>query len=191
MSGRFDEAIREMLRARELDPLSPSIMQGLSWAYYQARRFEESITTYRNMLEAVPDFSYGLATFAWTLRHAGNPEEAVQVAERALDVSSGGQIFVAGLGAAYAAAGRYDDARAALERLRDMSGRVYVSPYHRALIHLLMGEQEQALALLREAYTINEGWLVWLGVEPQWDPLRGQPEFEDILAWVGTKRLYG
>ena len=181
MSGRFDEAIREMLRARELDPLSPSIMQGLSWAYYQARRFEESITTYRNMLEAVPDFSYGLATFAWTLRHAGNPEEAVQVAERALDVSSGGQIFVAGLGAAYAAAGRYDDARAALERLRDMSGRAYVSPYHRALIHLLMGEQEQALALLREAYTINEGWLVWLGVEPQWDPLRGQPEFEDIL----------
>ena len=182
MAGRFDEAIRELLRARELDPLSPNIMQGLGWAYYQARRFEESITTYRNMLEAVPDFAYGLVTFSWTLRHAGNPDEALQVAAKALDASSGGQFFVASLGAAYAAAGRHDDARAALNRLQEMSTRSYVSPYQRALIHLLMGEREPALALLREAYTSNEGWLVWLGVEPQLDPLRGEPEFEDLLA---------
>ncbi|HXD31987.1 MAG TPA: tetratricopeptide repeat protein [Pyrinomonadaceae bacterium] len=182
MSGRFDEAIREMLRARGLDPLSPSIMQGLGWCYYQARRFEESITTYRNMLEAVPDFSYGLVTFAWTLRHAGDPDEAVLVAEKALDVSSGGQIFVAGLGAAYAAAGRHDDARAALQTLKDMSSRSYVSPYHQALIHLHLGETDEALALLTKCEEIREGWLVWLGVEPQWDPLRGQPKFEELLA---------
>jgi len=182
MSGRFDDAIREMLRARELDPLSPSIMQGLGWSYYHARRFEESITTYRNMLEAVPDFSYGLITFSWTLRHAGDPDEAVRVAEKALDVSSGGQIFVAGLGAAYAAAGRAEDARAALQRLDEMSARSYVSPYHRALIHLHLGEHEEALALLNECEEIHEGWLVWLGVEPQWDPLRGNPAFDSLLA---------
>ena len=34
MTARFDEAIREMVRARELDPLSPSILQSLGWAYY-------------------------------------------------------------------------------------------------------------------------------------------------------------
>ncbi|MCU1263914.1 MAG: serine/threonine protein kinase with repeat [Acidobacteria bacterium] len=182
MEGRFDEALRELLRARELDPLSANIMQGLGWAYYQARRFEESITTYRNMLEAVPDFAYGLSTFSWTLRQAGNPDEAIRVAEKALDASSGGQMFVACLGAAYAAAGRHDDARAALSRLHEMSARSYVSPYHRSLIHLLMGERKPALALLREAYTINEGWLVWLGVEPQLDSLRGDPEFEDLVS---------
>ncbi len=181
MAGRFDDALRELLRARELDPLSPNIMQALSWAYYQARRFEESHTTSRNMLEAVPEFAYGLATFSWTLRHAGSADEAVKVAEKALDVSSGGQLFVATLGAAYAAAGRHEDARAALNRLHEMSARCYVSPYHRALIHLLMGERQRSLSLLREAYTINEGWLVWLGVEPQLDPLRGEPEFEDLL----------
>jgi eukaryotic-like serine/threonine-protein kinase len=182
MTGRFDEGIREMLRARELDPLSPSIMQGLAWAYYQARRFDESITTYQNMLEGAPDFSYGLAAFSWTLRHAGNTEEAVSVAEKALDLSSGGQFYLSVLGAAYASAGRHAEARAALDRLQEMSARTYVSPYHRALIHLLLGEREPALARLREAYTISEGWLVWLGVEPQFDPLRGEPEFEDLLA---------
>src|SRR5260370_40283666 len=52
MVGRFDEALREMFRARELDPLSPGVMQGLAWAYYQARRVAARPTTYEQLLEA-------------------------------------------------------------------------------------------------------------------------------------------
>ena len=84
MTARFDEGIREMLRARELDPLSPSIMQSLGWAYYQARRFEEAVATFESMLDGNPDLAYGLATYAWTLSHLGRGTEAVQKAERAL-----------------------------------------------------------------------------------------------------------
>ncbi len=182
MVGRFDEALKEMLRARELDPLSSSIMQGLAWCYYQSRRFDESITTFQNMLEAVPDFAYGLVTYGWVLRQAGLMEEAVRVSEKALQLSSGGHFFVAGLGASYAAAGRNYDARAAVDRLNDMSAHSYVSPYHRALVHVHLGEHQLALTLLREAYAVNDGWLVWLGVEPQLDPLRGEPAFVELLA---------
>jgi TolB-like protein/Flp pilus assembly protein TadD len=182
MIGRFDQAIREMLRARELDPLSPPVVQGLAWAYYQARRFDESIATYRSMLDAVPDFSYGLATYAWSLRGAGRPDEAVIASEKALEHSGGGQFFVSGLGSSYALAGRTADARAALKRLQEMSERTYVSPYHRSLIHLHLGERDAALALLKEAYEIGDGWLVWIGVEPQFDRLRGTPIFEELLS---------
>ena len=182
MVGRFDEALREMMRARELDPLSPSVMQGLAWCYYQARRFDESITTFEHLLEAVPEFAYGLAAYSWTLRNTGQAEKAVMVAEKALDLSSGSQFFVAALGAAYAAAGRKEEGHAALRRLGEMSERCYVSPYHRSLVHLLLGEREQSLALLQKAYAINEGWLVWLGVEPGLDPLRGEPAFEELLS---------
>ena len=182
MVGRFDEAIREMLRARELDPHSPSVLQGLAWAYYQARRFDESITTYRNIFEIAPDFAYGLAAFSWTLRQAGRADEAVQVAERGLELSSGSQFFISTLGAAYAAADRRDDALTALQRLREMSERSFVSPYHRSQIHLLLGDREQALALLKKAYAINDGWLVWLGVEPTLDALRGEAAFDELLS---------
>lgn len=182
MTGRFDDALREILRARELDPLSPSVVQALGWCYYQARRFDESIQTYEDMLEVAPDFSYGLGTFAWTLRGAGKFDEAVAASEKALQLSGGGQFFVSGLGQSYAAAGRVDDARAALRRLKDMSARAYVSPYHTALIHLQLGEYEKALALLHEAYEINEGWLVWIGVEPAWDVIRAECAFEDLLS---------
>ena len=182
MTARFDEAIREMLRARELDPLSPSIMQSVGWAYYQARRFEEAIATYDEMLEAAPDMAYGLATYSWTLRHLGRGAEAVEKAERALQLSSGGQFYVAVLGAAYAAAGRASDARGALQRLDEMKATGYVSPYHCALIHVFLGERKRALELLTEAAEINEGWLAWLAVEPQFDSLRAEPAFAELLT---------
>ncbi len=181
MEGRFDEANQQMRRARELDPLSPSILQALGWCYYHARRFDQSIATYQSMLEAVPDFSYGLATASWTLRHAGNVDEAIKAAEKALDLSSGGQLFVALLGAAYAAAGRRKDARAALDRLAEMSAHSYVSPYQRALIYLHLGDRDEALKQLQEAYEVKDAWIVWMGVEPQLDPLRGEPAYEEIL----------
>jgi TolB-like protein/Flp pilus assembly protein TadD/tRNA A-37 threonylcarbamoyl transferase component Bud32 len=181
MEGRFDEAIKQMLRARELDPLSPGILQALGWVYYHARRFDDSIAIYHSMLELVPDFSYGLITSSWTLRHAGDVDEAVRIAEKAVELSSGGQMYIGALGAAYAAAGREKDARAALDRLDQMSQHCYVSPYHRALIHLFLGEREESLRLLEETWKTRDAWIIWIGVEPQWDPVRGEPAFEKIL----------
>ncbi len=182
MVGRFEEALRELLRARELDPLSPSIMQGLAWCYYQARNYPDSIATFQKMLDAVPDFAYGLITYAWALRQAGKTQEAVSVAERASDLSGGAQFFLAGLGASYAAAGRNYDARAVLDRLTEMSAHSYVSPYLCSIIYVHLGEFDSALTLLREAYAVNDGWLVWLAVEPQFDPIREEPAFAELLA---------
>ncbi len=181
MEGRSDEAIAQMMRTRELDPLSPAVLQALGWCYYQARRFDESLATFRAMLEAVPDFAYGLVTFSWALRHTGAVDEAVRTAEKALQLSSGSQLYVSAVGAAYAAAGREADARAVLDQMDQMYAHSYVSPYHRALIHLNLGERDRALELLAETHSIRDAWLVWLGVEPQWDPLRGEPAFDKIL----------
>lgn len=186
MVGRFEEALREMLRARELDPLSPSILQSLGWAYYQSRRFDDSLATFQKLFESTPDFAFGTVTYSWALRQVGRTEEAVQLAENALDNSSGGQLFISVLGASYAAAGRTDDARAALTRLDEIAKTSYVSPFHRALIHIHLGEHDRALALLQEAYEIKDGWLAWLGVEPQFDPLREDPRFADLLRKTGN-----
>ncbi|HEY4426055.1 MAG TPA: protein kinase [Pyrinomonadaceae bacterium] len=190
MEGRFDEAIERILRTRELDPVSPSVLQAVAWSYYQARRFDESIATYKAMLEAVPEFPYGLVTQSWTLRHTGDFDDAVKAAEKALDLSGGGTFYIAALGAAYAAAGRQKDAHAALDRLAQLSVHGYVSPYQLSLIHLHLGERERALELLQDAYAIRDAWVVWLGVEPQFDPLRGDPIFEGILRDLRHPALY-
>ncbi|HKG97392.1 MAG TPA: tetratricopeptide repeat protein, partial [Pyrinomonadaceae bacterium] len=190
MEGRFEEAIQQILRTRELDPISPSVLQAVGWCYYHARRFNESIATFQNMLEAVPEFPYGLITYSWALRHAGEADEAVKVAEKALELSGGSPFYLAVLGSAYAAAGKQKEARTVLERLAQMSVHSYVSPFHLSLIHLHLGERERALELLLEAYSIRDGWIVWLGVEPQFDPLRGEPAFEAILRDLRHPVMY-
>ncbi len=181
MVARFDEGVREMLRARELDPLSPSIMQSLGWAYYQSRRFDEALPTFEEMLRMAPELAYGLATYSWALRHVGKPHHAVETAERALQLSSGGQFYVAVLGAAYAVAGRKTEAHAALQRLQEMSATGYVSPFLLALIHTHLGEHEQAISQLQQALAIKDAWLSWLAVEPQFDVLRSDPRFAEVL----------
>ena len=80
------------------------------------------------------------------------------------------------------------DARTVLERLAQLSVHGYVSPYHLSLIHLHLGERDRALELILDAYTIRDAWVVWLGVEPQFDPLRGEPSFEAILRDLTTSR---
>jgi serine/threonine protein kinase/tetratricopeptide (TPR) repeat protein len=181
MVGRFDEADAEMRRARELDPLTPSVMQSLAWSRYMAGRFDESLATYRKLLEAAPNFAYGYITYAWTLRQAGMFDESVAAAEKAVTMAPGGQFFLSALGASYAAAGRETDARRVLAQLGEMSASRYVSPYHLSLIHCWLGDRERALSLLEEAQAIGDGWLVWLAVEPQFDPLRDEPRFEETL----------
>jgi TolB-like protein/Tfp pilus assembly protein PilF/tRNA A-37 threonylcarbamoyl transferase component Bud32 len=190
MEGRFDEGIEQMSRTRELDPISPSVLQAVGWCYYHARRFNEAIATFQSMLEAVPDFPYGLITYAWVLRHAGEADEAVKAAEKALDLSGGSQFYLAVLGSTYAAAGRQQEARTIIERLGQMSVHSYVSPFQLALIHLHLGERERALELLLEAHAIKDAWVVWLGVEPQFDPLRGDPAFDGILRELRHPAMY-
>ncbi len=190
MEGRFEEGIEQMLRTRELDPVSPSVLQALGWCYYHARRFEESTTTFQNMLDAVPEFPYGLVTYSWTLRHTGEMEKAVKAAEKALDLSGGSQFYLAVLGSTYAAAGKHQEARAVLDQLVQMSVHAYVSPYHLAMLHLHLGERERSLELLLNAHSIKDAWVVWLGVEPQFDPLRGEPAFEGILRDLRHPALY-
>ena len=82
------------------------------------------------------------------------------------------------------------DARAALDRLAQLSVHGYVSPYQLSLIHLHLGERERALELLQDAYAIRDAWVVWLGVEPQFDPLRGDPIFEGILRDMRHPAIY-
>src|SRR5206468_654559 len=85
------------------------------------------------------------------------------------------------LAAAYAAAGREAEAREILAQLEEVAATRYVSPYHLAIIHLRLGERERALSLLEQAYATGDGWLVWIGVEPELDALRGDPRFENLL----------
>ena len=87
----------------------------------------------------------------------------------------------AALGRAYAVAGKRDEALKMLNELKERAKRSYVSPVGIAIIYVGLGEKEQAFSWLEKAYEDRSTWLIFLKVEPRFDPLRSDPRFQSLL----------
>jgi len=73
--------------------------------------------------------------------------------------------------------------------LRHLSAGKWVSSYWEALVLLGLGRHDEALARLRAAVTERFDWVVFIGVEPLWDPVRDRPEFQELVQAVGKGGL--
>ena len=58
-------------------------------------------------------------------------------------------------------------------------------PYAFALVHVGMGRSERAFDWLRHAYDVRDVHLIWLPMDPKWDPLRNEAPFERLLERCG------
>jgi len=72
-----------------------------------------------------------------------------------------------------------------LRDLKNRSAHEYISPYFIALVHIGLGEKEQALAWLQKAYEDRSGLMTWLRSEPKLDSLRSDSRFKDLEIRVG------
>ncbi|HEX8638472.1 MAG TPA: hypothetical protein VF692_10440, partial [Pyrinomonadaceae bacterium] len=90
------------------------------------------------------------------------------------------------LASAHAAAGNSEKAAALLAEIEEMAKTRYVSPYLVGMVYINLGEAENALAQLDKAVEIRDGRVVWLGVDPQFETLRGNPRFNEILRRTGN-----
>ncbi len=87
------------------------------------------------------------------------------------------------LGAAYAKAGEREKAQAILKQLE--TGKGYVSPGELTVLYTALGEREKAFASLEKAYAAHDSQLMFLKIDPAFDPLRDDPRFQDLLRRVG------
>ncbi|HEX5819242.1 MAG TPA: protein kinase, partial [Gemmatimonadales bacterium] len=136
-TGRYDEAVELVRRARELDPLAhrSDVAAGL----LRAGRFEEAAAEARQTIAFDPNFARGHSALGWALIAQGRQAEGVAEMERAAAVSHDDPTFVGQLGQAYATVGRTDEARDILRRLDAMAKERLVSPYCFAYVYTGLG----------------------------------------------------
>ena len=182
LTGHFDEAVREAQRARELDPLSPSINTDLGWVYYLARRYDDAIGAYRSTLARDPGFT--LAHFDLALAYSAENRDADAVAEMQ-KASDRGSDYLAGMGYVLGRAGRRDAALRELSQLRDLARARYVPPYHFAWIYTGLGDRDRAIAELEQVYREHTQHVVDFKTVPMFDPLRSDPRYADLVRRVG------
>lgn len=183
--GKLDEAISEMMEAKELDPLSLIINTNLGWVLYFAGRYEEAIKQIHNALEIDENFNVAYFKLGQVYERLGRYDEAIELYRKAMKLAGGNLWINQGLGHALAMSGRSDEARRILYELTELSARRYVSPYIFAEIYRGLGEIDLTFEWLEKAFEDRCDWLVWLGVEPGLDSLRSDPRFTELVRRIG------
>jgi tetratricopeptide (TPR) repeat protein len=187
--GRTEESLAEAKRAQELDPLEPSVNNGLARQYYLSRQYDKAIAQCQIVLQIDPNYLPAAMQLALAYEQKGRVTEAVTLLEKAR--SSAGTLPVARalLAHAYATAGRKADAQRELNVLTGMvSHNQYVPPSYLAIVSLALGDKDKAFDYLQQSYRDRSEHMLYLGVEPLVDPLRSDPRFDVLLKQVGLKR---
>jgi TolB-like protein/Tfp pilus assembly protein PilF len=185
--GRSGEALAEAKRALDLNPVSPGFNHNLAEQLYYARRFDEAIEQCRKTLEMDPSFAGTHAQLSRTYGAKGMYREAVAESEKYLALTPRNPGALASLAYACARSGDRDRALRLLDELRALSKQRFVSSYAFALVYFGLGQKDETFTWLEKAYEERSGALPYLKVNPTWDPLRGDPRFEKIVASLAPK----
>jgi TolB-like protein/Flp pilus assembly protein TadD len=181
---RFDQALVEIGRAQQLDPLSAIINTAVGAPYFYARQYDRAIQQYRKVFELDPDFVPALFSLGSALSQQGMFEESLGTARRVVELTGNHPLMSAHLANMYAAAGRRDEALAEIDSLVS-GGRREVLPYALSLVYARLGDRDWAMSLLDEAYRERSTHLHDLMIDPEFDLLRSDPRFKDLLRQVG------
>jgi tetratricopeptide (TPR) repeat protein len=183
LQGRFDEAVEEVTLGLELDPLALYMNAAVVMTCYFTRRFDDAIAHGRSAIVLDPDFFPLHFYLGLAYQQAGLRSEAVASFQRANTLSRESTLTMAGLGAAMAADGHADEARAILRTLEQLASRGrYVSGVWEAAIHAALGDADAALAGLERARNDRCCWLLrCVRLDPRFDVLRNFPRFNALL----------
>jgi DNA-binding winged helix-turn-helix (wHTH) protein/Flp pilus assembly protein TadD len=186
-AGRPADALREIMTARDRDPLSLSVNTDLGFYYYYTGQYAEYTGQYaeavkqlHSVLAMQADFVPAHLWLGRSYQELGDYEAALAAFNAVTALTPEWPVAIAARGFVEGVAGRTGDATATLAELHALSQRRFVTPYGIALVEAGLGNPGAALATLETAFTDRSHWLVWLRLDPRWRDLRATPRF----AWL-------
>jgi TolB-like protein/DNA-binding winged helix-turn-helix (wHTH) protein/Tfp pilus assembly protein PilF len=182
-TGRFDEALAEMKRAAELDPLSPIISSDVGATLFLARRYDQAISQLARTLELYPDFEDAQIWLARSYEQKKMCGEAISVLKQS-KVSGEGQFKRQEQARIYSECGRQAESKQILEDLQRQASTRFVDPALSAHVLIGLGRNQEALSQLEKSVPEHSTALTSLKVSPIYDPLRSDPRFATLLHTV-------
>jgi TolB-like protein/Tfp pilus assembly protein PilF len=177
--GRGPDALKEVQRALELDPVSLIINREAGRTYYYMGDNEHALQAYRRTLELDPTFRSAHVWIARAYIAQGRFAAAIDELRDQPDYQGGHSFAV--LAYAYAKAGQRDRAAAILEELRARAKRENVWPMYLGLINLALGNRGAALGMIESDYEHRSAQMAYIAVDPLFAELRSADRFRRIL----------
>ena len=187
--GRFDEAIEQGTRARELDPLSPSAFHLVAFALMGKHEYDRAAEEFQAALDINPNWTWGYIKLAKTYADSGRCDDAFATAEAAEAELHGGGTPLARswLGYTYAKCGdtrRTDEALATLDRY---AAERYVDPMVYGVIYAGTGDADRLLEELGRSIDDHSTLAVYTPVVPTYymPGLEDDPRYLELMDRLG------
>ena len=183
--GRDGEALTEVQRAVELDPLCLVVGTSAAWVHYAVRDYDASIEACRRVINLDARYMPARRMLAAAFLQLGRAAEAVAELESAATMAPDDPVVLAWLAHAKAMKGECGVASVLVQALERIRERRFVPAYHVALAHAGLGNHDTAFALLDQACEEREPLLLNVGLDPRFEPLRGDARFTKLLERLG------
>ena len=179
--GRLDESLQEMLKARELDPLSPIIARQAAMPYHLKRDYPKALELLRQANELGPPFTTTWEIGVYIQNKLFN--ETLAELEKAKRARKGDPILIYDTGMIYAAQGKRAEALQIVKDLEGISDASLSEAHLIAKIYASLNEKEMALSWLERGLATGAIGPFYKD-EPVWDSIRGDPRFEALVQKI-------
>ncbi len=181
--GRLDESLVELLKARELDPLSSAIARQVAGAYYLKRDYVRALELLRQANELGPAFTTTWEIGVYIQNKLFNETLAELV--KAKGERKNDPILIYDTGMVYAAQGKRAEALQTIKELEEMSGASLSQAHYIAKIYAVLNEKEMAFSWLERGLAAGAIGTFYKD-EPMWDPIRSDPRFQAFVEKTST-----
>jgi tetratricopeptide (TPR) repeat protein len=180
--GRNAEALHEIERAEEIDPLSAQVRVNVGWIHFLGRRYDRALAHWRETLQLAPDFALSHSSIWVAYLNDSSFDRILALSPREdADLDGAGTLRLAVFSGSYAESGNRAQAEAYLTRLRSAQSHHYVCDYELATAYAVMGNKDEAMNWLQKGYRQHSSCMSDLKADPRLDLLRTDDRFKDLL----------
>lgn len=184
--GRFDEARMHLDRALEADPASPILMAGVAGWYHITRDFDGAIEQSKKIIAMDPNFAFGYYYLGASSSHKGLDREAVDAYAHLLTLFGEPAVVVEQLEQAFVTGGMPAYQKKRVEQMETIPHLKLLPHFNRAFVYTGSGDQESALRELKLSVERHERLVIYLKYAPDFDPLRDDPRYDDLIKQIGV-----
>lgn len=184
---RFEEARAVLHQGLDADPLSDILRANLAICEFYARRTDDTLAPFEEAARQRPQDVGARGDLGRALGALGRHAEAVGEFQKAAEAAGDDPMMLAQLAYHQGRSGREREAEAILGRLEGEAKTRRVAPYYLALVETGLGRNERALQYLEQVVAERHLGAISLNVDPEFDPLRPDPRFADLLHRIGLQ----
>jgi serine/threonine-protein kinase len=185
--GRLPEGLEAVQRAVILDPLRVEYAGWLTRFHLYAKDYAKALSSGKELLEIDEHYGRGFIWMGSAYLAMGDAETALEWFQRGQALERAVRSYDAMIVRALAALDRREEAEEILTRLEAESKQHYVRSEYLAMGHAAMGDMDRAFESLERAYQARSAGMIYLHLDPGYEPLRGDPRYTEFVNRIGLR----